>query len=804
MGVSLDGVLIKKAHQKVKITAEEIKHLEKCMDPVTGPLYFCKNFVKIRHPTQGPMLLELYEFQERLVEVYHNYRYSIAMLPRQMGKALANTTPILTTSGFKPLGELQVNDTIFGPDGLPTQVTFITETMLNRRCFDLTFSNGTTITADADHLWTWRVNNQLTTGTTIELIAQLDLAPVEIDHTALVNFSSQPTPINPYVYAVFLANYYNRAAPESQLSLPHFTLNSNITIPSTITFNKIPEEFLINSVSCRTALLQGLMDNFGSYNPNTNTCTFEIDNSDILTQFQTLLASLGNNSLRTKSSVEFKPTVNPFYAKKYQVTIETTAPLTIVSYRQVKSVPVRCLQVNNQSRLFLAGSSLIPTHNTTCAAAYLLWYTQFVPSSHVLIAAHKYTGASEIMDRYRFAYESLPDFLRAGVHTYNRNTIEYDNGSKIQATTTTADTGRGKSLSLIYIDEMAFVDPPEKAREFWTALSPTLSTGGKCIITSTPNSDEDQFAIIWKDANNNIDEHGNENELGINGFKPFFAHWRERPGRDDEWAKAEEAKIGKARFDREFNCKFLVYEETLINPHFLAELKGEEPSLMLGQTRFYKDIDPNSTYVVALDPSLGTGGDYSAIQVFELPSMTQIGEWRHNLTPIQMQVKYLKDITHFIYTRGVELGGAPTIYYSVENNTVGESALICIEHIGEENIHGMFMNEPFKRGHVRKFRRGFNTTSQTKLAACSQLKHLIETKRLKIKSKALISELKNYISRGVGYGAKSGEHDDLVSAMLIIIRMISILAEWDPKFGDIVSQTVSDTELPMPIFISSY
>lgn len=103
-------------------------------------------------------------------------------------------------------------------------------------------------------------------------------------------------------------------------------------------------------------------------------------------------------------------------------------------------------------------------------------------------------------------------------------------------------------------DEFAFVQPPEKAKEFWTALSPTLSTGGKCIITSTPNSDEDQFAMLWTEANKKFDEYGNEQHEGANGFHSFFAHWNEHPDRDEEWANKERAKIGVERFRREFDC----------------------------------------------------------------------------------------------------------------------------------------------------------------------------------------------------------------------------------------------------------
>jgi len=526
MAKSLDGNLIKKAHAQQRYTLEEVEHLEKCMDPVSGPLYFAQNFIKIQHPVRGSIPFDMYEYQVRLLEAYHENKQCIAMLPRQMGK-------------------------------------------------------------------------------------------------------------------------------------------------------------------------------------------------------------------------------------------------------------------------------------TTCAVAYLLWYTMFVPESQVLIAAHKYEGAQDIMNRYRFGYENLPDFIRAGVYSYNRNTIEYDNGSRIQATTTTENTGRGKSLSLIYCDEFAFVQPPEKAKEFWTALSPTLSTGGKCIITSTPNSDEDQFALIWTEANKRFDEHGNEQKLGQNGFYSYFAHWSEHPDRDEKWAATERSKIGEERFRREFDCEFLIFDETLVNAVKLAEMKGVEPIMTMGQTRWYKDVDPRATYLVALDPSLGTGGDYGAIQVFEMPTMDQVAEWRHNLTPIQVQVRHLREITKYITERGQEKGGTPQIYYSIENNTLGEAALVTVRDIGEENINGLFLSEPIRKGHVRKFRKGFNTTHKTKITACSKVKSLIENNRIKLSSKPLISELKTFVAHGVGFGAKSGEHDDLVSSLLLIVRMADVLADWDPQIYEKMTERLTEDQLPMPIFVSS-
>ena len=443
------------------------------------------------------------------------------------------------------------------------------------------------------------------------------------------------------------------------------------------------------------------------------------------------------------------------------------------------------------------------TGKSTTAAGYLLWYAMFNPDVTVLIAAHKYAGAQEIMHRIRYAYEDCPDHIRCGVTSYNKGSMEFDNGSRIVSQTTTDNTGRGMSISLLYCDEFAFVNPTI-AKEFWTAISPTLATGGKAIITSTPNSDEDQFALIWTEACKRFDEHGNDTEVGINGFYAFSAHWSEHPDRDETWAEEEKSRIGEERFRREHECEFLIFDETLINSVKLAELEGTEPLKKFGQTRWYKNINPNCTYVVSLDPSLGTGGDYAAIQVFELPTFEQVAEWQHNNTPIQGQIRVLADINKTIMEECQnKTNKLPQLYYSVENNTIGEAALVSINEFGEENIYGMFLSEPVRKGHVRKFRKGFNTTHKTKISACAKFKQLLETGQLKIHSKPFISELKAFVAHGTTFGAKTGEHDDLVMSTMLNIRMQKILADWDPAIYDKMRDADQDGQVePMPVFVS--
>jgi hypothetical protein len=217
------------------------------------------------------------------------------------------------------------------------------------------------------------------------------------------------------------------------------------------------------------------------------------------------------------------------------------------------------------------------------------------------------------------------------------------------------------------------------------------------------------------------------------------------------------------------NCEFIIADETLINPNTLIQLEGVEPIHRMGQIRWYKKPEKGNIYVVGLDPSLGTGGDPSAIQIFEANTTTQIGEWKHNKTDIPSQIKLIADINKYI----VECTNEPnSLYYSIENNSIGEAALISLNEYGESNIPGIFLSEPGKK------RKGFNTTQKVKLAACAKFKTLLESKKMKVHSKSLISELKSFIANGGSYAAKIGDTDDLVMAALLVVRILQQLSDY--------------------------
>lgn len=343
-------------------------------------------------------------------------------------------------------------------------------------------------------------------------------------------------------------------------------------------------------------------------------------------------------------------------------------------------------------------------------------------------------------------------------------------------------------------DELAFV-PPRMAREFWTAVQPTLSTGGGCIITSTPNNNEDQFADIWHKANNTILEDGTERPggVGINNFKAVQFNWDAHPERDEKWEAEFRALLGDQKFDREFNCQFISFDDLLIDSVFLNSIKGVDPLHIKNGVRWYSEPKPNHMYVVALDPAMGNSGeraDYASIQVFELPTMRQVAEWNSKTVPAEGQVQLMRQILLTIYQtlrRHPEQSDEPQLFWTFENNGLGQSIRVAIDVIGEENFPGYLVNEPKKTGGGRGSK-GLTTGNKNKVTACSRMKSFVESGRMKIASRFLLSQLKNFVSTGGSFKGKGDEKDDLVMAALFCVRVIQIISSWDSDLENVVNQ----------------
>jgi hypothetical protein len=199
--------------------------------------------------------------------------------------------------------------------------------------------------------------------------------------------------------------------------------------------------------------------------------------------------------------------------------------------------------------------------------------------------------------------------------------------------------------------------------------------------------------------------------------------------------------------------------------------------------------------VLGWDPSLGTGGDFAAIQIFELPSMMQVMEWQHNKTDISGQLRNMVEMLSYIKQ---ETRDTAEIYWSVENNTIGEAALMAIREFGEERIPGMMITEPGNK------RRGFTTGNKNKMSACMKLKFYVENSKMTINSPNLVREIKNFVSRGAGFAAKDGETDDLVMATILVVRIVQHMLSWDQKLYETLTDRTdmgSETIMPMPIAV---
>ncbi len=411
--------------------------------------------------------------------------------------------------------------------------------------------------------------------------------------------------------------------------------------------------------------------------------------------------------------------------------------------------------MNNTYNIVLASRQVGKTE-TSCA--FMLWYSIFNESKTVLVVSNKSSGAKEIIAKIQLAYEELPDWLKPGIqeNSWNKHECAFNNKSRIIATTTAPDSGRGLAISLLYADELAFVKP-HIADTFWESIQPTLSTGGSCIISSTPNGDINLFAQLWRGA-----------EAGINGFNPVFVKWDSVPGRGEEYKKSQIAKLGERKWLQEFECQFLSSDATLFDNMAISQMeilhKDILPQFKYDDFEFYKYINPNMTYIVGVDPSSGSGNDYTAIQVFEFPSLHQVCEYRTNTMIPSYVYPKLKKLLNFL------LKTTPNVYFSIESNSVGQG-LIALYEADENPTNANFMSEDKKTGMV--------TTAKSKIRTCLKFKELFEKGSIKIFSKTLLREMKSFVRKDGGYDHQVGATSDCISAFLIVLRVIEEIATYD-------------------------
>ena len=261
------------------------------------------------------------------------------------------------------------------------------------------------------------------------------------------------------------------------------------------------------------------------------------------------------------------------------------------------------------------------TGKSTTVVSYLLHYAVFNDSVNIGILANKAATARELLQRLQTAYENLPKWMQQGIISWNKGSLELENGSKISSNSTSSSAVRGGSYNVIFLDEFAFI-PNHIADDFFASVYPTISSGQstKVIIVSTPRG-MNHFYRMWHDA-----------EKGKNEYTPTDVHWSEVPGRDEAWKEQTIANTSEQQFKVEFECEFLGSVNTLISPAKLRNLVYESPIKRNAGLDIYEDPKEEHNYLITVDVARGLGNDYSAFIIFDITEFPYkvVGKYRNN------------------------------------------------------------------------------------------------------------------------------------------------------------------------------
>ena len=391
---------------------------------------------------------------------------------------------------------------------------------------------------------------------------------------------------------------------------------------------------------------------------------------------------------------------------------------------------------------------------STTMISYLLHYALFNPNVNIAILANKAATARDLLGRLQLAYEHLPKWLQQGVMSWNKGSLELENGSKILASSTSASAVRGGSYNIIFLDEFAYV-PSNVAEQFFSSVYPTISSGKstKVIIVSTPHG-MNMFYKLWTDA-----------EEERNGYIPIEVHWSEVPGRDEKWKKETIANTSEQQFNTEFECEFLGSIDTLISAHKLRTLTYKTPIQSNAGLDVYENPKEKSTYILTADVSRGTKNDYSAFIVFDVTQVPYriVAKFRDNeIKPLIFPSK-IYDVAR-AYNQAFVL---------IEVNDIGEQVANALQYDMEyDNLimasmrgrAGQILGGGFSGGRAQL---GVRTTKAVKKIGCSNLKQLVEDNKLIIEDFDTINELSTFIVKGSSFEADDGCNDDMVACLFI-------------------------------------
>jgi|EP01048_Picozoa_sp_COSAG05_P011627 hypothetical protein len=395
---------------------------------------------------------------------------------------------------------------------------------------------------------------------------------------------------------------------------------------------------------------------------------------------------------------------------------------------------------------------------STLSAGYALWSMLFNEDFNVLVIATTQDVAKNLVSKVQIMNENLPSWLKTNIITNNKLSLKFANGSQIKAISSSSTGARSEALSLLIVDEAAFI---RNIEEIWVASQATLSTGGGAIVLSTPNGIGNWFHQTWADAEN-----------GINGFQTIKLDWKLHPERDQLWRNDQTKLLGERGAAQECDCDFISSGHTVVDGLILQEFESrcEEPVEKRGFDNGYWIWDyPDYTknYIIVADVARGDGADWSTFHVLDVETITQVAEYKGKLPP--------KDFGNMLVTVATEWNNA---LLAIENANIGWAAIQPALDRNYENIFYTYKDDGYVDLEVQllkgydikdktKMVPGVSTTSRTRPLMISALEMYMREGTPIIKSKRLIQELFVFVWLNGKAQAQVGYNDDLVMAYAI-------------------------------------
>jgi hypothetical protein len=388
---------------------------------------------------------------------------------------------------------------------------------------------------------------------------------------------------------------------------------------------------------------------------------------------------------------------------------------------------------------------------STLVAAYAVWQACFYKDKNILIIATKLAVAQNFIRKVKTYIKSMPNWLLVPMITANnKQQVEFSNGSQIKAVPTSEDAGRSEALSLLIVDEAAFV---RNFDELWMGLYPTLSTGGRAILLSTPNGVGGQYHEIYTKADRK------ENE-----FNAIKLMWDVHPERDDNWFEKETKNMSQKQVAQELLCDFASSGDTFLTHDVLEKLRiiTKQPIEKSGpeQNVWYWEYPLDGVnYILSADIARGDSGDYSTFHVINTKDMSIACEFKGKIPPDQFAI--------LVYDIAKRFNMAMVC---PENNAYGYTMLVKLNDLSYKNLYFASEKEKYKYlyGDGQNIgKAGFTTSKESRDKILANFEETLRNGRIKTYSQRLYSELKTFIWNGKKITAMKGYNDDLIMSLAI-------------------------------------